>query len=121
MKVAAEKLDLDGFVLLARIGEGPGAATYSALDRRDGRKVIVRQASGGTVAADALLRERTVLSKVRHPNMVRLIDSGTQEDLALLPQLDEALRETSICGLGQIALTPVLSVLEHFPKHGAAR
>ena len=50
---------------------------------------------------------------------VRLIDSGTRDDLALLPQLDEALRETSICGLGQIALTPVLSVLHHFPKHGA--
>lgn len=81
MKVATEKLDLDGFVLLARIGEGPGAATYSALDRRDGRKVIVRQASGGTVAADALLRERTVLSKVRHPNMVRLIDSGERDGI----------------------------------------
>ena len=49
---------------------------------------------------------------------VRLIDSGTREDLARLPQLDEALRETSICGLGQIALTPVLSVLHHFPRHG---
>ena len=81
MKVATEKLDIDGFVLLARIGEGPGAATYSALDRRDGRKVIVRQASGGTVAADALLRERTVLSKVRHPNMVRLIDSGERDGI----------------------------------------
>ncbi len=49
---------------------------------------------------------------------VRLIDSGSREDLARLPQLDEALRETSICGLGQIALTPVLSVLHHFPRHG---
>ena len=52
---------------------------------------------------------------------VRLIDSGTREDLARLPQLDEALRETSICGLGQIALTPVLSVLHHFPNAGARR
>jgi NADH:ubiquinone oxidoreductase subunit F (NADH-binding) len=50
---------------------------------------------------------------------VRLIESGAPEDLARLPQLDEALRETSICGLGQVALTPVLSVLQHFPKHGA--
>jgi NADH:ubiquinone oxidoreductase subunit F (NADH-binding)/NADH:ubiquinone oxidoreductase subunit E len=52
---------------------------------------------------------------------VRLIDNGTPEDLALLKPLDEALRETSICGLGQIALTPVLSVLHHFPKHGDRR
>jgi NADH:ubiquinone oxidoreductase subunit F (NADH-binding) len=50
---------------------------------------------------------------------VRLIDSGTRQDLALLPGLDETLRETSICGLGQVALTPVLSILHHFPKHGA--
>jgi NADH:ubiquinone oxidoreductase subunit F (NADH-binding)/NADH:ubiquinone oxidoreductase subunit E len=50
---------------------------------------------------------------------VRLIESGAREDLARLPQLDEAMRETSICGLGQVALTPVLSVLQHFPKHGA--
>jgi NADH:ubiquinone oxidoreductase subunit F (NADH-binding) len=52
---------------------------------------------------------------------VRLIDSGTRDDLARLSELDEALRETSICGLGQVALTPVLSILHHFPKHGARR
>ncbi len=52
---------------------------------------------------------------------MRLIDRGTLEDLARLPELAEALRETSICGLGQIALTAVLSVLHNFPKHGAGR
>ena len=52
---------------------------------------------------------------------VRLIDSGKPDDLALLGDLDEVLRETSICGLGQVALTPVLSILHHFPKHGARR
>ena len=49
---------------------------------------------------------------------VRLIDSGNAEDLALLPALDEALRETSICGLGQVALTPMLSILKLFPEAG---
>jgi NADH:ubiquinone oxidoreductase subunit F (NADH-binding) len=48
---------------------------------------------------------------------VRLIDTGTAESLAVLPSLDETLRATSICGLGQVALTPVLSVLEQFPSH----
>jgi len=53
---------------------------------------------------------------------VLLIERGGADDLALLPELDEALRETSICGLGQIALTPVLSILENFPgeKTGAS-
>jgi NADH:ubiquinone oxidoreductase subunit F (NADH-binding) len=47
---------------------------------------------------------------------VALIDAGGEKNLALLPELDETLRETSICGLGQAALTPVLSLLEHFPE-----
>jgi NADH:ubiquinone oxidoreductase subunit F (NADH-binding)/NADH:ubiquinone oxidoreductase subunit E len=46
---------------------------------------------------------------------VLLIDEGSASSLALLPELDEALRETSICGLGQVALTPILSVLDGFP------
>jgi NADH:ubiquinone oxidoreductase subunit F (NADH-binding) len=47
---------------------------------------------------------------------VRLIDEGSESSLALLRELDEALRETSICGLGQVALTPVLSILDRFPR-----
>ena len=47
---------------------------------------------------------------------VLLIEQRREETLALLPELDEALRETSLCGLGQVALTPVLSILEHFPE-----
>ncbi len=46
---------------------------------------------------------------------VRLLDDGSPAALDQLPALDETLRETSICGLGQVALTPVLSVLEHLP------
>jgi NADH:ubiquinone oxidoreductase subunit F (NADH-binding) len=47
---------------------------------------------------------------------VVLIDRREGEGLALLSELDEALRETSLCGLGQVALTPILSLLEHFPE-----
>jgi NADH:ubiquinone oxidoreductase subunit F (NADH-binding)/NADH:ubiquinone oxidoreductase subunit E len=43
---------------------------------------------------------------------VALIDRGDAASLALLPELDEALRETSLCGLGQVALTPILSLLK---------
>jgi NADH:ubiquinone oxidoreductase subunit F (NADH-binding)/NADH:ubiquinone oxidoreductase subunit E len=35
--------------------------------------------------------------------------------------LDEALRETSICGLGQVVLNPVTSVMRHFPEEVEAR
>ena len=33
----------------------------------------------------------------------------------LLAQLDRTMAQTSICGLGQVALTPALSLLRHFP------
>jgi NADH:ubiquinone oxidoreductase subunit F (NADH-binding) len=51
---------------------------------------------------------------------VQLIDARSAEGLALLPELHEALHETSLCGLGQVALIPVLSVLEHFPGASGA-
>jgi len=38
------------------------------------------------------------------------------DELELLPELDEALRLTSICGLGQVVLNPATSVIEHFPE-----
>lgn len=43
---------------------------------------------------------------------------GTQpcERLQVLPELAETLLQTSICGLGQVALNPILSVLEYFQK-----
>jgi len=45
---------------------------------------------------------------------VEMIDGGAADDLSLLPALHETLQETSICGLGQAALNPVMSVLRHF-------
>ena len=45
---------------------------------------------------------------------VQLIATRETEGLERLRELDEPLASTSICGLGQAALTPVLSVLDHF-------
>jgi NADH:ubiquinone oxidoreductase subunit F (NADH-binding)/NADH:ubiquinone oxidoreductase subunit E len=36
-------------------------------------------------------------------------------ELSVLPELGETLAQTSICGLGQVALNPILSMLKHFP------
>jgi formate dehydrogenase beta subunit len=46
---------------------------------------------------------------------------GSKRRLALLPQLAETLTETSICGLGQVALGPFLSVLRAFEPEVRAR
>jgi NADH:ubiquinone oxidoreductase subunit F (NADH-binding) len=40
---------------------------------------------------------------------------GDGHDFDVFPELDEALRLTSICGLGQVVLNPAMSVLKHFP------
>jgi len=39
---------------------------------------------------------------------------GTREDFALVEELSDALRMTSICGLGQVVPAPIASVLQHF-------
>ena len=59
---------------------------------------------------------KCVPCRVGTEKAVVLIEQRREETLALLPELDEVLRETSLCGLGQVALTPVLSILEHFPE-----
>jgi hypothetical protein len=51
--------------------------------------------------------------------MVEILTSWTQgegsrADFKLLDELSEAMKLTSICGLGQFAHAPLTSVLEHF-------
>ncbi len=47
-------------------------------------------------------------------------DNGSAEDLpARLQELGATLARTSICGLGQVALQPILSVLANFPQAAA--
>ncbi len=59
---------------------------------------------------------KCVPCRVGTEKAVILIERRDESELELLPELDEALRETSLCGLGQVALTPVLSILQHFPE-----
>ncbi len=46
-----------------------------------------------------------------------LVEEGKPDAPALLEPLHETLRDTSICGLGQVALEPILSVIKRFPEH----
>ena len=45
----------------------------------------------------------------------RLRAAPTQTDLALLGDVGQAMRDASICGLGQAAPNPLLCVLKYFP------
>ena len=41
--------------------------------------------------------------------------------IPLLQQMGDTLAKTSICGLGQVALAPVLSVIKNFPQAAETR
>ena len=50
---------------------------------------------------------------------VRLMERGMWDE-ALLTELSAAMADASICGLGQAAANPLLSILRHFPDDPAA-
>ena len=54
----------------------------------------------------------------RAVELLQSVQTGesSPESLAILPPLGETLEQTSICGLGQVALTPMLSLLKQFPN-----
>jgi bidirectional [NiFe] hydrogenase diaphorase subunit len=59
---------------------------------------------------------------VQMHDLLERITSGTAtvDDLALLEELCDLVRNTSLCGLGQAAPSPVLSTLRHFRAEYAA-
>ena len=44
------------------------------------------------------------------------VGDTSSSQLSVLEDLHQTLEQTSICGLGQVALAPVLSMLKHFPE-----
>jgi NADH:ubiquinone oxidoreductase subunit F (NADH-binding)/NADH:ubiquinone oxidoreductase subunit E len=44
------------------------------------------------------------------------LEKTSRKSLAVLPDLGETMALTSICGLGQVALNPILSVMKHWPE-----
>jgi formate dehydrogenase beta subunit len=42
--------------------------------------------------------------------------AADRRELEVLPELGETLTLTSICGLGQVAMNPVLSVMRYWPE-----
>src|SRR5574341_1490254 len=62
---------------------------------------------------------KCVPCRVGSQKMVDILTGWTQghstlDDFALVEELSDALRMTSICGLGQVVPAPIASVLKHF-------
>ncbi|MCP4907539.1 MAG: nitroreductase family protein [bacterium] len=58
---------------------------------------------------------KCVPCRVGSEKAVSIIEKGGLPDEALLRSLAETMQQTSICGLGQVALAPLLSILSRFP------
>jgi len=63
---------------------------------------------------------KCVPCRIGSQKAVELLDqagsaSADADSLEILPELGETLRQTSICGLGQVALNPILSLMQNIP------
>ncbi|MCB1096974.1 MAG: protein kinase [Verrucomicrobiae bacterium] len=78
----------DRYQIKAKIGEGGTGAVWVALDRETKRDVALKRlkardavdASGKKQDTDDLIREGRALSSLQHPNIVTLLDVGSDED-----------------------------------------
>lgn len=76
------------YELLAPIGEGGMGTVFKARDRRTGRVVALKRlrADQATDAAaiDRFLHEARLLSELRHPNIVEVLDAGVEDGIAFM-------------------------------------
>ncbi len=74
------KLEVEGYELLDRIGEGGQAAVYRAIQKQDGRMVAIKILHAGPHATDEararLKRETAALRALNHPNIVHAVAAG---------------------------------------------
>lgn len=68
---------------------------------------------------------KCVPCRVGSDKAVRLLEAapkgpGAEAEWEFLGELGETLAQTSICGLGQVALNPILSMMRHFPDERPA-
>jgi serine/threonine-protein kinase len=72
------------YKIQARVGEGSSSVVYAALhvgiDRRVAVKILRSELAADGRIADAFIREAKIASKVRHPNVVDVLDFGRLPD-----------------------------------------
>ncbi len=78
---------LGPYSLSVLIGRGGLGAVYKGIDTRTGAQVAVKvlhRSSDSGVASRRLAREFRALREVNHPNIIRVLDAGTDEGTAYL-------------------------------------
>ncbi len=78
--LAKLKVEIEGYDLLKRLGQGGQATVYKAIQRQDGRTVAVKVLHAGPHATEEararLKREINALRAINHPNIVQAIGAG---------------------------------------------
>ncbi len=78
--LAKLKVEIEGYELIERIGEGGQASVYKAIQKRDGKVVAVKVLHAGPHATEEarlrLKRETNALRAINHPNIVQAIAAG---------------------------------------------
>jgi serine/threonine protein kinase len=78
--LAKLKVEIEGYDLLKRLGQGGQATVYKAIQRHDGRTVAVKVLHAGPHATEEararLKREINALRAINHPNIVQAIGAG---------------------------------------------
>ncbi len=74
--------------ILSKIGEGGMGAVYEGYQNHLGRRVAIKvmtpEHTANPVALDYFLREARSASKLRHPNIIQILDFGTDEGLTYM-------------------------------------
>jgi len=68
---------LDGYLVHAQIGQAQHAFTYAGVDRHDDKDVVIRLARPDADSQEAVRREAEILTRLRHPGLMRLLGSAS--------------------------------------------
>ncbi|MFN9131105.1 MAG: serine/threonine-protein kinase, partial [Phycisphaerales bacterium] len=78
--LAKLKVEIEGYELIDRLGEGGQATVYKAIQKQDGQTVAVKVLHAGPHATEEararLKREINALRAINHPNIVQAIAAG---------------------------------------------
>ncbi|MCK4777409.1 MAG: protein kinase, partial [Actinomycetia bacterium] len=69
-----EKLLLDRYRILAKVGEGATAKVYRAFDTKIGRDVAIKEIKAGPSTAPRVIREIRTVATLNHPNIVTVFE-----------------------------------------------
>lgn len=114
-QLAPGRTRLGPYEIVDLLGHGGMAAVYLARDRRDGKEVAVKVlARVRPTWAQRFRREFEAARRVRHPNVVRVLEAGEQDGLAFfsMERIDGVMASRYVLGLGPQDVMPTAPPVE---------